>query len=124
IAAVLVLLQGCALSPGAEVIKAGTGNFVGTHSPVTYPEVVDVQDLGGSSLSRILQLAAAGYAGSTGGISDALSSFAMDETVMSRRLKFGDYNLVFGWAPVADGDTPESIQKQFSERVISAMDQT
>lgn len=116
-----LMVQGCASTPSVDLVVAGTSARVTSHIPGKYPEVIEAEQLSKVSLARLLQVAAAGYSGSVDGVSGALGSLAMDESVMSRRLKFGEYNVLFGWLPLSVGDTPEEVQQYFQQLVMESV---
>lgn len=119
-----LLVQGCASTPSADLVFAGTSARVSSHIPEKYPELIEADQLSKVSLARLMQVAAAGYSGSVDGVSGTLGSLSTDESVMSRRLKFGDYNVIFGWLPLSAGETPEEVQQYFQQKVMENLQST
>ena len=120
----LLLLTGCATNYAQDVVKRGAPNYIIRYSPndSDYQPITDVKDLGGISLFTVIQLAGAGYAGSIDGIGGAAESLAMDEAVANRRLKPGEFNMLFSWLPVGYADSPESVEEKYVNEVTEIID--
>lgn len=117
------LLSGCATNYAQNVVKSGSSAYIKRYSgyKAEHQPVVDADSLGGISLFSILQLAAAGYAGSIDGIGGAVTSLAIDESVANRHLRQGEYNMLFSWLPASYGSTPDEVEAKYAEQVSSVV---
>lgn len=121
--AALALLPGCATNYAQDVVRSGSSNYIIRHSAndAEFQPVVDAESLGGISVFSVIQLAAAGYAGSVDGLSGAATSLAIDEAVANRRLKPGQYNMLFSWLPKSYGTSPDEVESKFASDVTDVV---
>lgn len=119
----LAILPGCATNYAQDVVKNGASNYIVRYSAKDpeYQPVVEAESLGGISLFSVIQLAAAGYAGSVDGLSGAATSLAIDEAVANRRLKPGQYNMLFAWLPESYGSSPEDVEAKYASSVTETV---